>query len=90
MNDIEATLLRMITDTRAELSEVKKQLRILVDDRDERTFSQRETARMLGIAPRTLANWRASGIIKPINGTTRYPYGEIRRVAHSLDQRHHD
>lgn len=90
MTDTERTLYQMIVGTQGELADLKKAVELLTDDRDDRTVTQLEAARMLGIHPQTLANWRRAGIIRPIEGTTRYPLGEIRRVAHTNKADRHD
>lgn len=44
------------------------------------SFSQRDTARKLGVSESTLIRWRKCGIITPIPGTTRYSLESIKNL----------
>lgn len=74
-SEVEIGLLRRVATLEIEMRQVKEMLRVF----ENKTFNQSEAARMLNISSNTLARYRRLGIITPIDGTTRYTWGEVKR-----------
>ena len=73
--EVEIGLLRRVATLEIEMRQVKEMLRVF----ENKTFNQSEAARMLNISSNTLARYRRLGMITPIDGTTRYTWGEVQR-----------
>lgn len=52
------------------------------DENDEREYSKKEAAELLGVTPETIRNWERNGLLaqKPLYSRRLYPLTEIRRM----------